>query len=230
MEDSVQERAVPTRPHGEQEVRRAADRRRAGVNHDDGRPVVPRAPEVVGQDRKTFADVRAGDDHAFRQGDVAPRIRRPVRAKRLAAGRAGRHHAEAAVVVDVLGAERHPRELPHQVGLLVRERRARQEREGIAPVFFLDAADVLDDEVDRFLPARLAEAALRADERREKAVGMSSLHTTERRVWPMTNGCPSRVWSWISPCWLGPRWARRLAQSPLISAGAPPKMPHTRRS
>ena len=46
--------------------------------------------------------------------------------------RAGRDHAEPAVVVDVGGAHGHPRELAHQVGLLVGERRAGEHGERVA--------------------------------------------------------------------------------------------------
>ena len=48
--------------------------------------------------------------------DVRPRIRGPVDPKRLLVRGRRAHHAQAAVVVDVLCAERDSRELPGKVG------------------------------------------------------------------------------------------------------------------
>ena len=75
-------------------------------------------PEVVRRDRRALGRVRAGDQHDLGLGEVGPGIRGAVDAERQLVGGAGRDHAEPAVVVDVLRAERDARELAEHVRLL----------------------------------------------------------------------------------------------------------------
>ena len=103
VEDAVRERAVAAGPHRQKEVGRPRDGRDARVDDDDLRGVVAGAPNVVGQNRKTFGDVRARQEEGTGQRDVAPRIGRAVHTERHAVRRAGTDHAQAAVVVDVGG-------------------------------------------------------------------------------------------------------------------------------
>ena len=172
VEDSVGQRAVASGTHRQEEVCGARDRRHAGIDDDDLCAVVARSPDVVGQDREAFADVRPGDDDRLRQRNVAPWIGGAVDAERHLVGGACADHAEPAVVVDVGRAQRDARELADQVRLFIRHRGAAQHRERIAAVLRLDLANRLDGAIQRFIPCGFAKTVVRADQRREQAVRM----------------------------------------------------------
>ena len=109
--------------------------------------------------------------------DVRPWVRGPVDPERLLVCGRRAHHAQAAVVVDVLGAERDPRELPGQVGDLGGERRPAVHRECIAPIRILDATDLRDDALESDVPRHRPEriAAPISHERRDQTVGVRDL-------------------------------------------------------
>ena len=178
MQDAVRERAVPSRTHGQEEIRRAPDRRDARVDDDDFRARIARPPDVVGEDREALREVRAGEDDDLGEGDVAPRIRGAIHAERHAIRRARGDHAEAAVVIDVRGLERDARELAVEVSLLVGHRRAAEKGERIFSMLRLNLFDLRCGRVQRLVPARGAKAVGAANERREQAVGVIVLHVT----------------------------------------------------
>ena len=135
-----------------------ADRRHPRIGDDQLAALVAAAPDVVGGDRRALADVGARDEHHLRLGDVGPRDGAAVHAERQFVGGAGRNHAQAAVVIDVPGAERDAREFAEQVGLLGGQRRAAVDRDGILAVFLLDFAQAPRREVQSLVPDGLAEA------------------------------------------------------------------------
>src|SRR5262250_1327258 len=74
-------------------------------------------------------------------------------------------------------AQRDPRELAHEVGLLVGQRRAGEDREGVAAVRLLDAPDRRGDAVHRVVPSDRAKAlAFDADERAAQPIRVLVLH------------------------------------------------------
>ena len=101
VEDAVGQRAIAAGAHRQEEIGSARNRRHARVDDDDLRAVVARSPDIVGQDREAFADVRSGDDDGLRQRNIAPRIGRAIDAEGHLVRGAGADHAEAAVVVDI---------------------------------------------------------------------------------------------------------------------------------
>ena len=152
---------TPMSPPGRTGMKRSALRAigvMRGIEHDELAAVLARLPQVVGGDGRALGDVGARDQDDLGLRDVAPGIGAAVNAKDLLRRRAGRDHAEPPVVVDVGGAQRHSRELAHQVGLLVGERRAGQHREGVAAVSLLNALHLADHAVERRVPADGLEA------------------------------------------------------------------------
>ena len=75
-------------------------------------------------------------------GNVAPRIGAAIDAKDLLRRRARGNHAQAAVVVDVGGLQRHARKLAHQVRFLIGQRSAGQHCERIVAVALLNALNL----------------------------------------------------------------------------------------
>ena len=132
VQHAVEDADVAARAHRDEEVGGAGDRRHARIEHDELRAVLARLPEIVGGDRRALGDVRAGDEDHLRLRDVAPRVGAAIDAENLLRRGRRRHHAEPAVVVDVGGAHGDPRELAHQVRLLVGQRGAGQHGEGVA--------------------------------------------------------------------------------------------------
>jgi hypothetical protein len=159
----VQHRAeqgrVGTGPHPEEQVGGPGQGHDPGVLHDELRPPIPGPPDVAGRDGEGLGHVRPGHPHDVREGDVAPRVGGPVDAQCLLVPRAGRHHAVAAVVVEVGGLQRQPGELADQVALLVGERDARQHGDGVVAVGGLDAADLAHHAVESVVPRNRPEPA-----------------------------------------------------------------------
>jgi hypothetical protein len=103
--------------------------------------------------RHRLGDVAADQQDRTRGGDVGDRHgQSPVQAERPVLGGGRRGHAEAAVVVDVRGAQRHPGELAELVRLLVGQPAATEDRGGLTPVRALDPADLGGDPVQRGIP------------------------------------------------------------------------------
>ena len=141
------------------------------------RAVLPRLPEVVGGDRRALGDVRAGDEDHLGLRDVAPRVGAAVDAEDLLRGGRGRDHAQPAVVVDVGRPQRDARELAHQVGLLVGQRGAGQDGEGVAAVRRLDPLDLAGRPIQRGVPVNCRKASsFVARQRRAQAIRMLVLH------------------------------------------------------
>ena len=152
VENPIGKRAVASGFHRQKEIGRARNRRHARIDNDDLSAVVPRAPDVVGQDGKAFTDVRTTDHHRFSQRDVAPRIRSSIDAKRHLVCRSGADHAETPVVIHVGRAYGDPCKFADQVGLFIGHRGAAQDGERIAPVSGLDSSNRVDCAVQRLAP------------------------------------------------------------------------------
>ncbi len=159
MEHSAEQRRVGARTYGQEQVRCAGEWDDSGVLDDQLGAPVTCPPDVTGGDRERLGDVRTGDPHHIGERDVAPRVRCPVDAERLLVPGAGRHHAEAAVVVQVRGVQREAGELSDEIALLVRQRNAGQHRERVVPVLGLDAFDRGHDLVEGLIPGDVSEPA-----------------------------------------------------------------------
>ena len=134
VEHCAEEGRIAAGADREEQVRGSGERDDAGVLDDELRPPVAGPPDVARGDRERLGDVGPGDPDHVGERDVAPGVRRAVDPERLLVADAGRHHAVAAVVVEVGGVEREPGELADQVALLVGERDARQHGEGVVAV------------------------------------------------------------------------------------------------
>ena len=175
VQQAVHQGTVAPGTHWQEEVSGTGNRRHARINDNNFGAVVARPPDVVGENRETLADVDAGEDKTFGQGNVAPRLPAAVNAKRHTIGRSGGHHTEAPVIVDMPGAQGQAGKFAHQIRLLVGERRPRQHRKSVVAILALDATDVLRDQVERGWPLCHLKAAVVAPERRQQAVRMAAL-------------------------------------------------------
>ena len=178
VEHGAEQRRVGARAHGEEQVGGAGERHDPGVLDDQLGAAVAGLPDVARGDRERLGDVRPGDPHDIGQRDVAPRVGAAVDAERLLVAGPGRHHAVAAVVVEVGGVQGEAGELADQVALLVGQRDAREHGEGVVAVRRLDAADLADDPVERLVPRDRPEPARRrrvALHRVQQPVGMAAL-------------------------------------------------------
>ena len=126
---------------------------------------VGRAHEVGEEGRHRLGGVGAEQEHGVRRPDVGDREGEPpVEAEAADAGRRGRAHAPAAVVVDLARAQRHSRELAQLVGLLVRQSTTAEDRHRVASVCRLRPDDAVGHDVERIVPRRGHELAVAAHE------------------------------------------------------------------
>ena len=142
VEHGAEQRRVRAGSHREEQVGGAGKRDDAGVLDDQLGATVAGAPDVARRDRERLGDVRPRDPHHVGERDVAPRVRGAIDAERLLVAGARRHHAEAAVVVEVRGVQGEAGELADEVALLVRERDAREHGERVVAVRRLDPPDL----------------------------------------------------------------------------------------
>ena len=126
MQDRAHQGRVGAGTQPEEHVGGAGEWGDARVGDDELAATVTRPPHVARSDRCALGDVRAGHEHDVGERDVGPGVRRAVDAERALVRRAGRHHAQATVVVEVRGAHREAGELADEVCLLRRERDARR--------------------------------------------------------------------------------------------------------
>ena len=131
VQDAVGEGRVRAGLQGQDQVRGAGQGRDARIDHDELGAAVAGPPDVVGGDGGALGHVGAGHPDDIRQFDVRPGIGGAVHAEGLLVAGAGAHHAEAAVVVEVLGLQAQAGELADQVALLVGEGHTGQHGEGV---------------------------------------------------------------------------------------------------
>ena len=98
-----QQREIGSRPHRQIQVGVACNGSKARIGNDQLGALVAGAPDVVGGDGRTLADIGADHQQDFGFGDIVPGVRRAVHTQRAFVGGAGRYHAQAAVVIDVAG-------------------------------------------------------------------------------------------------------------------------------
>ncbi len=162
VQDAVGEGRVRAGLQGQHQVRGAGQGRDAGVHDDEQGAAVAGAPDVVRGDGRALGHVGTGHPDDLRQLDVGPGVGGAVDAEGLLVARAGAHHAEAAVVVEVLRLQAQARELAGQVALLVGEGHARQHGHGVLAVGGLDALDLGRGAVHGLVPIHGYEAVLGA--------------------------------------------------------------------
>ncbi len=126
-----------------------------------------------GQHRVAFARVGADAQHKRRLRDVVDGPGVAAVAHRAEQALRGRRLAVARAVVDVVGADDCARQLLHQVVFFVGCLRRRDKTKRIRTVLGLDPAELGADQLDRFVPARLAKrgAVGVADQRLGQPVG-----------------------------------------------------------
>jgi hypothetical protein len=177
VQHAVVEGGVGAGPQGDVLVGGAGHGRLARVDHHQLGPPVPGPPEVLHGHREALGHVAAGDDHEVGLQQVGPGVAGPVDAEGLLVGRGRRDHAQPPVVVDVAGAQRHPGELAHQIGLLGGHAGPAEHPEGVAPVGRLDPPDLGHDPVEGRLPGDGVQRPVPpvAHERGEQPVGVVDL-------------------------------------------------------
>ena len=175
VQHAHQERKIGSRAHRQIQIGVARDRREARIGHNQLRALVARAPDVVGGDGGALADIRPDNHQNFRGGDVGPRVGRAIHPERPFVRCPGRHHAEAAVVIDVARTESDTRELADQVRLLGGERSAAIDRNGVLAVLLLQFAQTASREIERFVPFGPSKTVAGPHQRVEKAVRMVAL-------------------------------------------------------
>ena len=156
VQDRAVERGIAARPDRQMQIGGARDRSQARIDDDELRAVVARLPQPVSERRKRLADVRAADHHHFGMREVGVIVRAAVEAERFLVSRAGADHAEPPIVIEIARLERDSGELANEVALLVRQRHAREHREGIRTVLALDALDFRDRAARARAPNRCA--------------------------------------------------------------------------
>ena len=159
VQHSAQQHQIGAGAQRQEQIRVARDGRHPRIGDDQLAAVVPAPPDVVGGDRRAFADVRANNEQHLRLWDFAPGNRTAIDIECQLVGDTGGNHAEPAVVIDVSGSQRHARKFTHQVGLLGRERRAAVNRDRVLAVTFLDFPKTPRGESHRVFPTGLHEAA-----------------------------------------------------------------------
>ena len=141
LQHTGEQRGIAARLDRQVQIAGPRHRRDARILDDDAGALLARLPDVVGRDRRTLGDIRAGHPDHLGPHHVRPRIRRAVDAEGLLVRRTGADHAQAAVVVDERRLQAHPRELAEQVRLLRREARAAEHRDRAGSVGLLKVGD-----------------------------------------------------------------------------------------
>ena len=174
VQEPVREREIGSRDAREVQRRRACGGCPAWVDDDEGAATRALLLEVLHDRRHRLGNVGSDEEHHVgardvfdREGDAAIEAERAQRRGRR------RGHAVATVVVDGRGPEDGAGQLPEPVRLFVGERSATEHPHRVTPVTFLDGEDAGRDALERFIPGRLDEPAVRiADERAAEALGM----------------------------------------------------------
>src|SRR6185503_6198654 len=183
MQHGVQQREIRAGAERKHEIRIARDGSQARIGDNQFSAVIAASPDVIGRDRRAFADIRAGNEQYLRLRNFAPWNEAAINIEGELVSYAGRNHAEAAILIDVPRAQRDARKLTHQIRLLGGKRCAAEDGDGVLSVFFLDFAQAASGEVERFVPTRFPEARIRAEERVEEPVGMVRLQITLHAFW-----------------------------------------------
>ncbi len=157
VQHGAEQRRVGSRTHRQEQVGGASQRHDPWVLDDQARTPVAGPPDVARRDRERLGHVRPCDPDHVGERDVAPRVGVAVDAQRLLVARPRRHHAEAAVVVEVGRVQGEAGELADEVALLVGQRDPREHGEGIVAVGGLDAPDLADDAIESGVPVGGAE-------------------------------------------------------------------------
>ena len=131
-----------------------------GVHHDQPAAAFSQVGDVPHQRRHGLGRVRADQQQRVRATEVGQRERQPpVDPERPVAGRRGRGHAPAPVVVDVPRPQRHPGEAAQRVRLLVGQPAAAEDGYRVRPVAVLHVPYPGGDPVERLVPGRRAQLA-----------------------------------------------------------------------
>ncbi len=125
----------------------------ARVDDVDAGASAGRLLELDADDRVRLGGVRADAQHDVGLAEVGDRVRHRSASERC--GQTGHRGAvsKTGAVVDVVRADRRAQELLEQVVLLVGALRRGQARYGVGSVLVANAAELLGDERDRFVPA-----------------------------------------------------------------------------
>ena len=160
VQHAERERQVGAGHRLEEQVGAVGGRRPPRVDHDHPAAALTQPVEVTGGRRHRFGEVGADKHHHVGLLDVGERERQPaVDPEGTVAGRGGRRHAPAAVVVDLAGAEGDPGELAELVGLLVGEPAASEHRDAVRSALPAQLEQPGRDQVERLVPRSRAQLA-----------------------------------------------------------------------
>ena len=143
-------------------------RGRAAPGVDDHEPAALAGPGQVLDGRgHGLGDVGAEEEHGLGAAEVGERERQPaVDAEGPVGAGRGARHAEPAVVVDVRGPQDRPCELAEGVRLLVRQPSAAEHGDRVGPVLGGGLPGTGRDEVERLVPGRGVQLAVRSPHER----------------------------------------------------------------
>ncbi len=132
----------------------------AGIDDDELAAAPALLLEILHQRRHGVGRVAADEKNGLGSGNIIQRERQAaVDPERTQPRRRSGGHAEAAVVVDVGGPQRHARELAEHVGLLVGETAAPEHTDRIGPRCRLDLAQAGGDAIERRVPTHRKQGA-----------------------------------------------------------------------
>lgn len=155
MQQTVGQRRIGAWRQLEMEIGEPRGRRRPRVGHYEPSSAPLLLVEVLQDRRHRFGEICADQQDRPGACDVFDRKRQPtIDSERPLSCRRARRHAETAIVVDIAGAQRHPREFAEQVSLLVGEPAAAQYSNRVPAVAILRAGEFRRYSIERFLPRR----------------------------------------------------------------------------
>ncbi len=146
----------------------------ARVDRHELHPAQRRLLDARADDRVALGRVGADQDRRAGVVEVEEGARRAGQTEGLAQGEARRRVADAAAVVDVVGADRGAHQALHRVAVLVGGAARRQAGDRVRPVVGLDPRQLGLDAVQRLLPRRDPEVAVLPDQRRGQAVAAAA--------------------------------------------------------
>ena len=135
VQQSVGQRRVGARRELQMQRRQLGGGRSARIDDDQLAAAPALLLEILHDRRHGLGRIAADQQDRLRAGDILERKRQPaIEAEGAQICGRRRCHAEAAVVVDIGGAQRDPRELAEHVGLLVGQPAAAKHPDRVAAV------------------------------------------------------------------------------------------------
>jgi len=159
MQQAVGERQIRAGGELQMQMRDPGRRGAARIDHDQLAAIGGLRLKILHDRRHGFRRVAAFQQNRRGAGDVRHgEGQAAIDPEGAQAGGGGGGHAEAAVIVDIGGAQGDAREFAEQIGFFIGQPAAAENRHGIAPMSLLDGGDAARHLVQRFIPAGRPEA------------------------------------------------------------------------